>query len=381
MQISFSSKVRNALVAGLLLIATTAAAAGEKVYVSDFSARPDRTSAAPASATTKWSVQSVDKSPAGDRVFLGQFIDDDVRLTLEKLPPHAFVRISFDLIVVLSWDGSGVESPPGSLVGPDFWRLSVVDGPTLMWHTFSNVPNQPGYADECKVQSYPSPVPGDRVPAMTGAAERNTLGYIFGRTMQTPMDSVYRVSMTVPHTADAITFAFQGGGLQPVMQGVNDESWGLDKVTVETLAEADVKRTRADEVNKLLTRAAALGGDARAANEAFLALLTCNKAARDALRERVGFDAADRQKIAAMIAQLDDADPATRTKAALVLRSVRPAVEWWLWPVVNGHDSPEVRGAAAAVLRGLVVRPMLNDDRARLSAVAARALHAMGEQP
>lgn len=51
------------------------------------------------------------------------------------------------------------------------------------------------------------------------------------------------------------------------------------------------------------------------------------------------------------------------------------------WPIVDGHDSPEVRAQAAGVLRGLVVAPPLKDQPSRSAAVAARALHVMGERP
>lgn len=368
----------------LLVACAATVRAGETVYASNFT--PER---APAFASTKpiaakttasWSVASLEKSPAGDRLFLGSFIDDDVRLTLEKLPPHTFVRVSFDLAILLSWDGSGVESPPGSVVGPDFWRLGVVGGPTLLWHTFSNVPDDPGYADECKVQSFPSPVAGDRASAMTGALLQNKLGYIFGRTMRTPMDSVYRISITFPHAADAIAFTFAGGGLQPIMDGVNDESWGLDNLLVETFAQGEIARAGAESAKKLLARAAA-PGDAVAANEAFGALLTCDAEGRTALREHIGIDDAERRKLAAMVEQLDDADPARRARAAEELRKMGPAIEWWLWPIVDGHDSPEVRGQAAGVLRALVVAPPLKDEPSRAAAVAARALHLMGERP
>lgn len=67
--------------------------------------------------------------------------------------------------------------------------------------------------------------------ASTGAAEVNTLGYKFYRgsyQLLEAMDSVYRFEFTVPHIDDSVQFDFRSFGLQ----GLKDESWGLDNVRV-----------------------------------------------------------------------------------------------------------------------------------------------------
>ncbi|MFA5293048.1 MAG: hypothetical protein WC496_08455 [Phycisphaerae bacterium] len=161
---------------------------------------------------SEWSNISVDITPAGSRTFLGQFGGNDfVTLSLDNLPAHQSVTLSFDLFVIQSWDGTGADW------GPDVWQLSVVDGPELLNTTFSNT------AQDGHMQSYPASYSSSQeYPAQTGAAETNTLGYEFYG------DSVYNLSFTFTHSANSLTLSFAGLGLQDVC----DESWGLDNVTV-----------------------------------------------------------------------------------------------------------------------------------------------------
>jgi hypothetical protein len=70
-------------------------------------------------------------------------------------------------------------------------------------------------------QDYPSPGSAPE----TGAAEVDTLGYLWGGV---PMDTVYNLSFTFPHAGGPLVLSFSGAGLQ----GVGDEGWGLDNVRV-----------------------------------------------------------------------------------------------------------------------------------------------------
>jgi hypothetical protein len=161
---------------------------------------------------SEWSSTSTDITPANSRAFLGQFAGDDaVSLSLNNLPVHNSVTVSFDLFVIQSWDGADSD------YGPDVWRLSADGGPILLNTTFSNT------GEDGHQQSYPgSYSDGGVYDAYTGAAEINTLGYEFYG------DSVYRLSFTFNHVDNLLKLNFAGIGLQDV----SDESWGLDNVTV-----------------------------------------------------------------------------------------------------------------------------------------------------
>lgn len=359
----------RAIAVSTIISATCAARADDRIYASDFaSGKPD----------PHWSAQDLTKAPVGNRTFLGEFGEQEVTLALEKLPPHAFVRVNFDLLILTSWDGSGRESPPKNLVGPDFWRLAIDDGRTLTWHTFSNIPKVDGFADECKWQTYPSPVPGDRCESQHGAAEAQTLGYTFGRQLKMPMDATYRITMTFPHRADAVRFTFAAGGLQGVVFGKNDESWGLDRVVVETLDRAPAQAPEdAAAAEKLLSSIAE--DDALAGNEWFLRLITGGRATRDVLQRARRDGGYEENRMRETLARLGDPDAAVREKAAAELTKLGALAEPMLWDATRS-DSPEASAAAWRILQAIAVGNRMKDIPTRRAWIASRALHVMGSE-
>jgi len=161
---------------------------------------------------SEWNITTTDVTPVGNRRFLGQFGNDTVTLSLNNLPAHRAVTVSFDLFILKSWDGNNNDT------GPDIWRLGA-GGQFFLNTTFSNV----GYD-----QAYPGGYPGGSFPSYTGAQEIDTLGYTYYG------DSVYLLRFTIPHTANNLALQLSASGLQEI----KDESWGLDNVlvTVDSLA-------------------------------------------------------------------------------------------------------------------------------------------------
>jgi hypothetical protein len=188
-----------------------AAAQNRLVYVNDFSQGASGGIAA-GKVSANWSTGSVDVTPSG-RIFLGQFGNDAVTLTLTGLPPHRAVTLSFKLFAIRSWDG---------VVGPsERWEFGLVPGTLFLRTSFSNL--------DGGRQSFPLALAsGNSFPARTGALENNTLGYdYFG----TPMDSVYQINQTFAHTSNTLTFYFAG----TFLEALDNESWGLDDVAVSVL--------------------------------------------------------------------------------------------------------------------------------------------------
>lgn len=163
-------------------------------------------------ASAEWSLQNVDTTPNGGRKFLGQFGNGGPRLQLGNLPAHHQATLEFDLYLIRSWDGSD------PVYGPDFFRVSVVNGPMLLDNTFT-----------CAIgtvnQSYPDN-PANGNPPLTGALEHGTLGYPFANVPS--LDAVYHFSFQFAHTGSTLAVDFKGAGLQELA----DESWGLDNVSV-----------------------------------------------------------------------------------------------------------------------------------------------------
>ena len=167
-------------------------------------------------------------TPNQARSFLGEFGNEKVCLSLDNLPDHDQVRISFDLYIIRSWDGNYTyanQLPTAlqalmedEIIGPDEWMLAA-DRQELIHTTFSNWIS-PEFS-----QSYPGIYPDDDYPSRTGAAESSTLGYLFGPYAH---DTVYHITRVINHSDAELLLEFSAQGLQ----GIKDESWGLDNVKV-----------------------------------------------------------------------------------------------------------------------------------------------------
>ena len=183
------------------------------VYFNDFETTPG----------SEWSNTLTDTTPTGNRGFLGQFGNETVTLTLNNLPAHSDITVSFDLFVIRSWDGNDETIYLGEPMGPDIWNLAVQGGPSLLDTTFSNstgtTPND--------YQAYPDSYPGGVYQGFTGADEIKTLGYIhpLGGSIQ---DAVYNLSFTFSHSESSLSLDFSASNLQ----SLSDESWGIDNVEI-----------------------------------------------------------------------------------------------------------------------------------------------------
>jgi hypothetical protein len=173
------------------------------------------------------------------RKFLGEFSNGTVSLSLTGLPEHATTTVSFGLYLIRSWDGNATTIVNGDPLGPDQWTLNVGGGPTLLNTTFSNggtvgqayAPNP--FVTGCTGYNL-SGLPSGEYNPMTGASECYSLGYTFSSPDITneAMDSVYNLSFTFNHSASNLVLNFSAAGLQ----GITDESWGLDNVRVDVAA-------------------------------------------------------------------------------------------------------------------------------------------------
>ncbi len=152
----------------------------------------------------------------GDPGYNHTRVDQTVSLSLSNLPAHSSLQVLFDLYILKSWDGN---SPA---YGRDRFILSVVGGPTLLETTFSNNPKT---STEGSYQDFPA----TNSPPWTGAFSTNTLGY-----SDFFYDGIYRLQYTFAHTGSNVTLNFRSSLFEG--KGLGDESWGLDNVSVATVA-------------------------------------------------------------------------------------------------------------------------------------------------
>jgi hypothetical protein len=200
------SRLLTFLVIAALAVPVASAQSMVTVYAHDFES----------AVGPEWSKYLRSTTPVGSRTFLGEFTGEPVWLELHDLPDHCRVTVSFELFIINSWEGS-----LGWNAGPDVWDLNVSSGPpsqcpleNLLHTSFANC--------ECDYQAYPSAFPGVYNPGLTDADEVNTLGY--------DVDSVYYLTFSFFHDAEDLYFEFQAS---PDLQGINDESWGIDNITVQ----------------------------------------------------------------------------------------------------------------------------------------------------
>ena len=165
-----------------------------------------------ASPGGEWSNSSIEYTPSGTRIVLGPFTNDQVLLTLGGMPGHGALLVEFDAVFADSWDGNDVDNG-------EIWSL-LVDGGYVIRSSFSNVP--------WYNQDYPdnrSPIgPGGNYAYHFGATEVNTLGYYYSGYG----DSVYHLTVLVPHSAGTVQLAFMAESVQDYY----DEHWCLDNVRV-----------------------------------------------------------------------------------------------------------------------------------------------------
>ncbi len=138
---------------------------------------------------------------------------------------HDALSLFFDLCLMKTWDESDTDE-----WGPDTWSISAGVS-SLLSATFSNrVEANSGHANA--TQSFGGQnQPLGQYPGFTGSSEQGTLGYSVWRAefaRYEDMSAVYHLAFDVPHAGATGSFTFKGAGLQ----GVADESWGLDNVTV-----------------------------------------------------------------------------------------------------------------------------------------------------
>ena len=245
----------------------------------------------------------------------------------EKLPAHDFLDITFDLLILRSWDGSvevGSDNRPGRL-GPDIVRANLLDGPTLLYTTFSNRPDDPGFESASKFQNFPSPVAGDHLAPQTGAAAKNSLGYNYpwpGAPQPFPMDATYHIHLIVPHNAAGATLQLTGAGLQDII----DESWGVTNLVVQPLASDKVKTPDANAIASAF--AECINPESDKQSEAFVTLVTGMDATVDWISANVSPQPIDSNRVADLIKLLaaDDSNIDARESAATELR--RSARRW-----------------------------------------------------
>ncbi|MCZ2342286.1 MAG: hypothetical protein LC104_10890 [Bacteroidales bacterium] len=203
------------------------------IYDRDFN--PSTSATLAPGVTASWSYTNKVQSPSGEW-FLGKLGNQTATLTLHNLPAHDSLNVEFDLYLIDTWDGN---DPNWSGPNGDRWKFAI-DGATQVDSTFRNVrPLGPNDVNAGQSQDYGGSSATGTGPyaSGTGAVAINTLGYTWTNENGTQdLDSIYHFSVPIEHNATSVTITFTGSGLQ----GIGDESWGLDNVQVTAEQSASI---------------------------------------------------------------------------------------------------------------------------------------------
>jgi len=223
----FQLKLVVLAVVSVVSLFVNTVSAQTQVYFNDFES----------AVGAEWSNRTRSTTPIGGRNFLGRFGSQAVILTLKDLPQHTSITVSLDLFIIYTMDGNSPGHPEW---GPDTWKLSV-DGNTLIQTTFSNIDGHftPNLILD---QSYPDTWLDGHFPPLTGAIEIDTLGYTYyddACSCFMPMNSVYFINHTFSHSVNALNIDFSAILIEEGIPRtwIDNESWGLDNVKVELIAE------------------------------------------------------------------------------------------------------------------------------------------------
>jgi len=186
----------------------------EHVYSNSFETPPG----------TEWSRSDTNSTPNKKHTFLGDFGPETVQLKLQDLPTHRLLHLTFDLYLILTWDGS-------ENWGPDVWSLDMGKDRRLINSTFNNC----GFFSSNNTQTFPDWHPSSILyEGWTGATEKQSLGYIsiWGKSKRTfTTDSVYHFDLLIPHSDSNLVFNFTSH----CEDDKQDQSWGLDNVIIEAI--------------------------------------------------------------------------------------------------------------------------------------------------
>jgi hypothetical protein len=181
----------------------------------------------------EWSTTQTTAAPGsasyGPTSFLGPL--GTTQLTLDNLPPHDTITVSFDTYILGGWTGNGAGDAG---VAPATWELDV-DGTPMFVTSFSN---------EGESQAYPGTYVATDAgadagvsatnPPGTGAEFTNVLG------LEGEMDAIYHQSFTFPDTASSLTLSFSSNGLS------NGAGWGLTNLELDLLSTPDASAPTVD---------------------------------------------------------------------------------------------------------------------------------------
>jgi hypothetical protein len=158
---------------------------------------------------------------------LGNYNKGYFILTLNNLPKHDLITISFDLYIHDTWDGN--KLPPD---GPDLWEMDV-DRNSFISASFSNDPCI--YGNFCNPQSYPLDYPNNYNNPKTGAYRTDLPGFC-SKVNVPNWTTQYKITKTFKHTNNTLMLQCIDKLVQTNTPNPKcDESWSVDNINIQAI--------------------------------------------------------------------------------------------------------------------------------------------------
>lgn len=162
---------------------------------------------------------------------LGNYNNGGFSLTINDLPSHDLIEISFDLYIHDSWEGT--QQLNDNETGPDIWQLKV-DNKTFINTTFNNYECVPG--NICPPQSYPADYPTSSNNPKNGAFKTDLPGFCSWANIPNGT-TLYKIHKSISHSDKTVLIQCLDLLKQKYAADPKcDESWSVDNIRVKAIS-------------------------------------------------------------------------------------------------------------------------------------------------
>ena len=157
---------------------------------------------------------------------LGRFSNGYFTLSVNNLPVHNLITVSFDLYIHDNWRG---DLPPE---GPEIWEM-LIDGVPYINATFSNLSCVPGYI--CPPQSYPFNYPNNFNSPQSGAYAVDLPGVC---SLQSDPNGTtqYKITKTFKDSGKTISIlCLDTWDQKDYPNPMCEKSWSVDNIKIQAI--------------------------------------------------------------------------------------------------------------------------------------------------
>lgn len=157
---------------------------------------------------------------------LGRYNNGDFILSLNNLPQHDLIIVSFDLYIHDNWRGELLPD------GPAIWQMRIDGGPYINT-TFSNLACPVG--NICPPQSYPDNYPNNNHNPRSGAY-RTDLPGVCSMKSESNGTTMYKITKTFKHTGKTLSLeCLDKLDQKDYPDPKCEKSWSVDNIDIKAI--------------------------------------------------------------------------------------------------------------------------------------------------